>query len=85
MARAYSEWSMFSNWNWENRTFETAVADELRMLRRCDEELVKHPHSLLTRGPKELLFLFSKCFQGVAKDYVRNSMYAACLALWLKK
>jgi hypothetical protein len=85
MARAYSEWSMFSNWNGENRTFETAVADELRTLRRCDEELVKHPHSLLTRGPKELLFLFSKCFQGVAKDYVRNSMYAACLAPWLKK
>ena len=79
--RAFSEWSMFTNWGWDpSKTFTSSLLIELRRLRKCNTTLYQNAQLLRSLPTPELATYLRKCFRsGQAMMYVETSMYAVCV------
>jgi len=85
IARAFSEWSMFTTWGWDKqKDFVTRVRGQMSTFRKCNATLFHRPDLLTALPDYELAAYVSKCFRGMAMEYVTNSLYPICIASALR-
>ena len=79
--RAFSEHSMFTAWGWDKeKSFAKRTAEQIARFSRCNATLAAHPERLSGLPDAELFAYMSKCFKGMAMEYVTNSLYPVCIA-----
>ena len=79
--RAFSEFSMFTAWGWDkSKSFVESTAAQVKKFRTCNATLFARPDLLHSLPDKELFAYMSKCFKGMAMEYVTNSLYPVCIA-----
>lgn len=62
---------------------ETDVVSQLQTLKRCNRTLYAAPSLLRALPADELLRYFGKCWRGVWRDFVANSMPYVCVRAWM--
>jgi len=79
--RAFSEFSMFTAWGWDKATsFATRTQEQMSKFANCNRTLFHRPDLLRTIPDDELFSYMTKCFKGMAMEYVTNSLYPICIA-----
>jgi len=81
IARAFSEWSMFTTWGWDKgKDFKARAHEQMERFRKCNTTLYHRPDLLTALPDAELFAYMGKCFKGMAMEYVTNSLYPICIA-----
>jgi len=79
--RAFSEFSMFTAWGWDKATsFHVRTQEQMTRFKACNETLFQRTDLLQALPDSELFAYMSKCFKGMAMEYVTNSLYPICIA-----
>ena len=79
--RAFSEWSMFTTWGWDKeKSFAKRATEQMDKFKKCNSTLFQRPDLLRALPDVELFAYMTKCFKGMAMEYVLNSLYPVCIA-----
>ena len=79
--RAFSEHSMFTAWGWDKeKSFVKRTTEQMNRFRNCNATLFQRTDLLQSLPDVELFTYMSKCFKGMAMEYVTNSLYPVCIA-----
>ena len=79
-----ASYKMFIQWGWvRTPDLESDVKAQLASLETCNRTLYAQPELLRNLPAEEALTYFGRCWRGVWRDFVANSMPYVCLRAWM--